>query len=48
MTNTDFLPKVTLALGAPWNGKNSYNDLTILQHRSNFNMPENIEGYWKS
>lgn len=46
MTNTTDMPKVTLALGAPWTGKEQYTDLTILQHRSDYVMPEQIDHLW--
>lgn len=46
MTNTTDIPKVTLALGAPWTGRDSYDDLTILQSRSDYNMPEQIDHLW--
>lgn len=41
--------KVTLAMGAPWNGKDSYdNELTLHLNRDNYLMPKYIEPYWKS
>ena len=47
MVNTTDDIKVTLALGAPWNGKDNYgNDLTILQRRSDYKMPENMDHLW--
>jgi hypothetical protein len=47
INNTDDV-KVTLALGAPWNGKDNYNDITILQKRSDFVMPEGIESLFNT
>jgi len=46
MINIGSIPKVTLALGAPWTGKAEYNDITILQHRSSYRMPKNIDHLW--
>lgn len=46
MINSDSQPKVTLALGAPWTGKDHYDDITILQRRSAFKMPSDIEHLW--
>jgi hypothetical protein len=48
MTNSTNEIKVTLALGAPWNGKDSYDDITILQDRNDFVMPEDINHLWNS
>ena len=48
MTNTTSEIKVTLALGAPWNGKSKYDDITILQHRIDFKMIDDIEHLWKN
>lgn len=47
MVNTGALPKVTIAIGAPWTGKDKYDDLTVLQRRSDYTMPENIDHLWK-
>ena len=47
MINTDSMPKVTLALGAPWNGKDNYgDDITLLQDRNDFVMPSEINHLW--
>ena len=48
MINTTDEIKVTLALGAPWNGKDSYDDITILQDRNDFVMPKEINHLWNS
>ena len=49
MNNSTDDIKVTLAMGAPWNGKDSYNDqLTLLLNRDNYLMPKYIEPYWKT
>jgi len=47
MINTSKESKVTLALGAPWNGKDYYDDITILQDRNNYKMPADISHLWK-
>lgn len=39
--------KVTLALGSPWNGKESYNDVSVLMKRSDYLMPEVLNHFWK-
>jgi len=46
MTNSTNEIKVTLALGAPWTGKDSYDDITILQDRNDFAMPKEISHLW--
>lgn len=49
MTNTTDQIKITLALGAPWNGKDNYNnDLIHHLNRNDYLMPESIEQYWNS
>ena len=48
MINTSDECKVTLALGAPWNGKDHYNDITILQYRNEYKMPDDVSHLWKS
>ena len=48
MINTTNEIKVTLALGAPWKGKDEYNDLTLLQNRNDYLMPERIDHLWKT
>ena len=47
MTNNSNQIKVTLALGAPWTGNNSYNDLTVLLNRKDYQMPEDLSSFWK-
>ncbi len=47
MINTDALPKVTIAIGAPWTGQDKYNAVTILQRRSDYTMPKNIDHLWR-
>jgi len=48
MNNTTSEIKVTLAMGAPWNGKNDYgDDLTTHLYRNNYSMPDVLEQYWK-
>jgi hypothetical protein len=48
MTNTTDEIKVTLALGAPWVGNESYgDDITILQRRQDYRMPEKIDHLWQ-
>ena len=47
MINTTNEIKVTLALGAPWKGKDEYNDLTLLQNRNDYLMPDRIDHLWK-
>ena len=46
MINSTSIPKVTLALGAPWTGKDEYDDLTILQYRTDYVMPEQMDHLW--
>lgn len=41
--------KVTLAMGAPWNGKDDYkDDLEYHLYRNDYRMPDIIEQYWKN
>lgn len=47
MVNDAAQPKVTIAIGAPWSGKNSYDDITILQRRSQYTMPQDIDHLWR-
>ena len=47
MTNTSNDIKVTLALGAPWTGKDSYTDLTLLMNRNDYQMPSDLTPFWK-
>lgn len=48
MVNTTDEIKVTLALGVPWTGKDNYNDITIIQNRNDYKMPENINHLWQN
>jgi hypothetical protein len=49
MVNTGNTPKVTLALGSPWRGKDDYgDDIEILQEKDKFKMPEKIHHLWKN
>lgn len=43
-TTDDF--KLTLALGAPWTGKDSYDNINVLMARSQYEMPESIDRYF--
>lgn len=44
MENTTDEIKVTIALGAPWNGKTDYNgDITLIQNRNDFVMPNDMD-----
>lgn len=38
--------KVTLALGAPWTGKNLYNDVNLLMNRDDHIMPDDLDSYF--
>lgn len=46
MNNTSTEVKVTLALGAPWIGNDSYDNITVLQRRSDYTMPDDLRSYW--
>lgn len=48
MSNTSNKQKVTLALGAPWTGKNNYGD-DLVHHliRQDYIMPNDLDKYWK-
>jgi hypothetical protein len=49
MVNTGNKPKVTIALGAPWCGKDDYGvDIEILQKKDKFKMPKKIHHLWKN
>lgn len=40
--------KITLALGAPWNGKDNYGlDIELLQDRNNFTLPNDLDKFWQ-
>jgi hypothetical protein len=47
MTNTTNEIKVTLAMGAPWNGNEIYTDLINHLNRQEHQMPDILEQYWK-
>jgi len=48
MINTTNEIKVTLALGSPWTGNDHYDsDITILQYRDTFKMPDDVTYLWK-
>ena len=38
--------KLTLALGAPWNGKENYNNANVLMTRSQHKMPDDFNKYF--
>ncbi len=40
--------KITITMGAPWEGLDDLSDLTLLQRRSDFTMPGDLEKYWKN
>lgn len=48
MVNTTDEVKVTLALGAPWIGKDHYDDVTILQDRNDYVMSDDINHLWQT
>lgn len=43
MENTTDEIKVTIALGAPWNGKDNYTDVTLMQNRNHYAMPSDMD-----
>jgi hypothetical protein len=47
MVNTTDDFKVTLALGAPWNGNDSYDNIELLMDKTKYRMPDDLGGYWK-
>jgi hypothetical protein len=47
MTNSTNEIKVTLAMGAPWNGNENYTDLIHHLNRQEYQMPDILEQYWK-
>ena len=47
MINNTNEVKVTLALGAPWTGNNSYDNSNLLLDRSIHTMPDDLSIYWK-
>lgn len=48
MTNTTNETKLTLVFGAPWTGKDHYDDVTVLQRRSQYKMPDEIDHLWNT
>jgi hypothetical protein len=46
INNTDNV-KVTIAVGAPWTGNDSYDNINLLLDRSEYTMPDDLEQYWK-
>lgn len=47
MTNSSDSVKVTIALGSPWNGRNHYDNITVLQRRSDYVMPADLSPYFR-
>jgi len=47
MINRGSIPKVTLALGAPWTGHDVYDNIDLLMNRLDHEMPEDLSGFWK-
>jgi hypothetical protein len=47
MKNNSNVIKVTLALGAPWRGNETYSNFDTLMYRSDYEMPDDIESFWK-
>jgi len=46
MNNNSLEKKVTLALGAPWNGLADYgNEVNLLMNRNDYQMPEDLKSY---
>ena len=39
--------KVTLAVGAPWTGNASYDNIGLLMNRNDYVMPNDLNDYWK-
>jgi len=50
MVNTASEPKVTLAFGAPWIGKEHYDDGDLVHHlfRNMHSMPDDLTRYWNA
>ena len=46
MYNTSKKAKVTLALGAPWKGREYYNDINIILNRNDYQIPDDLEPYF--
>lgn len=47
MINKTDIYKLTIAAGSPWNGNESYNNITPLLYTHNYTMPTNINPYFK-
>ncbi len=47
MNNFSNKPKVTLALGSPWKGKDNYDDVKVMMRRSDYLMPNDLSEFWK-
>ena len=47
MINNTNEVKVTLAVGAPWTGNDSYDNSNLLLDRSIHSMPDDLSIYWK-
>jgi hypothetical protein len=47
MTNYSDRVKVTIALGSPWNGRDHYDNVTVLQRRSDYMMPSDLGPYFR-
>jgi hypothetical protein len=47
MINTGKDVKVTLAMGAPWRGNDTYSNIDILMDRRQFTMPADLTEFWK-
>jgi hypothetical protein len=39
--------KVTLAVGAPWTGNATYDNIDLLMNRNDYTMPNDLTTYWK-
>lgn len=49
MYNTSDEPKLTLALGYPWLGKEHYDDrVELLMNRNDYQMPDDIDHLWQN
>lgn len=47
MTNNSDQVKVTIALGSPWTGREHYDNINILQRRSDYRMPQDLSPYFR-
>lgn len=48
MTNNSQEEKLTLAVGAPWNGKDDYKNIEELMYKSHYQLPDNLSKYFKN